>query len=349
VPAVQPWFEAALGGASSAYCKAYSSCTAAVAAKQSSYIKGTRVYDFWSALSKDASWTLGRTQPSSSPGQVSNLIQYVSDGFGNYNAGFASFTARDWHGLGARSNFTWGRAFGTGFVAQSATGTTVLDPWDYHANYGPQSYDRKFLYNVMGTYQPPVFKNQAGVLGHLLGGWSFAPLFTAQSGAPLRVNTSSGNGQAFGEVYPSNSSNNEGAVLIAPYTAGNSAHYNVSVASGAGLNGNPSRGGSGINMFEDPNAVLGMFRRLILGIDHSGGGTGVLRGFGTWNLDMSVNKEFRIREGIGASLMFQFTNILNHFQPSNPTVSLDNLPTFGVVTSQANTPRQMQFGLRVRF
>jgi len=121
------------------------------------------------------------------------------------------------------------------------------------------------------------------------------------------------------------------------------------VPSGAGINGNPDRGGSGINMFEDPNAVLAMFRRLILGIDHSGGGTGVLRGFPTWNLDMSVQKEFRIREGIGASLMFQFTNLFNHFQASNPTVSLDNIATFGVVTSQANTPRQMQFGLRIRF
>ena len=51
------------------------------------------------------------------------------------------------------------------------------------------------------------------------------------------------------------------------------------VASGAGVNGNASKGGSGLNMFADPNAIYGEFRRLILGLDGSGGGAGVIRGF----------------------------------------------------------------------
>ena len=164
------------------------------------------------------------------------------------------------------------------------------------------------------------------------------------------MTTSSGNAGAFGEIYSgSGSSNNEGAVLQVPFTGGNSAHYNVTVASGAGVNGNASAGGSGINMFEDPNAIKAEFRRLILGLDHDGGGTGIVRGFGTWNLDMTLSKDFRARERVGATLMFQFTNVLNHFQPSNPTLNIDSPSSFGVVTSQANTPRQMQFGLRIRF
>jgi hypothetical protein len=347
----QPWFESAMGGASSPYCTGYASCTAAVAAKQVTNINGTRVYDFWSVLSKDASWTLGRTQPSSTPGQqVTSLIQYSSSGYGNYNAGYVSFTANDWHGLGARSNFTWGRALGTGFQTQSSTQVTVLDAWDFHANYGPQAFDYKFIYNLSMTYQPPYFKSQTGLLGRMLGGWAIAPLFTARTGVPLRVTTSSGNAGAFGEIYSgSGSSNNEGAVLLGPFTGGNSANYNVTVASGAGVNGNASTGGSGINMFEDPNAIKAEFRRLILGLDHDGGGTGVVRGFGTWNLDMTLSKDFRAKERVGATLMFQFTNILNHFQPSNPTLNIDSPSSFGVVTAQANTPRQMQFGLRIRF
>ena len=346
-----PWFETALGGASSAYCKAYASCTAAVAAKQKTNITGTRVYDFWSVLSKDASWTQGRTQPSSTPGQqVTSLIQYTSLGFGNYNAAYASFTVRDWHGLGARSNFTWGRAFGTGFLAQSNTQRTVLDAWDFHASYGPQNMDIKFIYNLMMTYQPQWHRGQAGFLGRVLGGWAIAPIFTTRSGSPLRVVTSSGNSGAFGEIYSgSGSADTEGAVLMAPFTGGNSAHYNVAVSSGAGRTGNPATGGSGINMFADPNAIAAEFRRLILGLDHNGGGWGRIRGFPTWNLDASLSKEFKVREQVGASLSFQFTNILNHFQPSNPAVNIDSNASFGVVTGAANTPRQMQFGLRIRF
>jgi hypothetical protein len=138
-------------------------------------------------------------------------------------------------------------------------------------------------------------------------------------------------------------------MLVAPFTGGNSAHYNVIVPSGAGINGNPDRGGSGINMFADPNAISAQFRRLILGIDHNGGGWGVIRGFPTSNLDTSLSKEIRATERVRATLMFQFTNVLNHFQPSNPTVSIDNPASFGVVTGQTGTPRRMQFGLRVHF
>ncbi len=349
-PVTQPWFEAAMGGGKSAYCSASASCTAAVAAKQKTNINGTRVYDFWTALGRDPSWTLGRTQPSSNPAQVTSLIQYTSLGFGNYNAAFVSFTANDWHGLVARSNFTWGRALGTGFLNQSNTQRTVLDQWDFHANYGPQPFDIKFVYNLAMTYQPPFYRVQRGLLGRLLGGWAVAPIFTAQSGVPLRVATSSGNSGAFGEIFSSSGSADcEGAALVTPFTGGNSVHYNVAVPSGAGVNGNPDRGGSGINMFADPNAVFAQFRRLTLGIDHNGGGWGRIRGFPTWNLDATASKEIRATERIGATLMFQVTNVLNHFQPSNPTVSIDNPSSFGVVTGQTNNPRRMQFGLRLSF
>jgi len=57
----QPFFEAALGGSSSAYCAGFASCTAAVASKQATNIKGARVYDLWNALGNTSSWTLGRT------------------------------------------------------------------------------------------------------------------------------------------------------------------------------------------------------------------------------------------------------------------------------------------------
>jgi hypothetical protein len=40
---------------------------------------------------------------------------------------------------------------------------------------------------------------------------------------------------------------------------------------------------------------------------------------------------------------------LNHFQPANPSLNIDSPGSFGVVTGQANTPRQMEFGLRLFF
>jgi hypothetical protein len=354
----QPFFEAALGGDTSSYCKAYASCTAAVAAAQKTNIVNTQVYTLWSALNSASSWTLGRTllaSPGAAGSSVSTQLQSyelaASNGWGNYNAAFLSFTAKDWHHLTARSNFTWSRAMGTGDSAQSSSSQTVVDPWNLQVGYGPQSYDIKFVYNLSLLYKVPFFREQRGILGRVLGGWTVTPLFTAQSGSPLEVSIGSGataNAQSFGEEYGNSNSASENAVLIAPYTAGNSAHYNV-VATGAGTTGNASAGGSGINMFANPAAVLADFRPLILGLDTSSGGAGVLRGLPTWNLDATASKDFRIREGIGASIIIQASNVLNHFQPSNPSLNIDSPQSWGVISGQANTPRQMQFGLRIHF
>ena len=137
-------------------------------------------------------------------------------------------------------------------------------------------------------------------------------------------------------------------MLAVPYTGGNSAHYNV-VATGAGTNGNASAGGAGLNMFTNPAAIYSEFRPLILGLDTSSGGAGVLRGLPTWNLDATASKDFRIREGFGVSVIIQANNVLNHFQPSNPSLNITSPQTWGVINGQANTPRQMQFGLRIHF
>lgn len=363
---VQPFFEAALGGPNSSFCAKFSSCTQAVASNSTmlTNLKSTLVYNLWTNLNSASSWTLGRTLLGSPAIAGSNVGQQLtalelstSNGYGNYNAAFLTFTAKDWHGLTSRSNFTWGRAMGTGTVNQSGSSMTVVDPWNLHAAYGPQPFDIRFVYNLTILYQSPYFKDQKGVLGHLLGGWVIAPLFTAQSGAPLEVNVGTGstqNGQSFGEVYGNSNSAYENAVLIAPFSGGNSAHYNVTVTSGAGLNGNPSRGGSGINLFANPNAIYAEFRRPILGVDTKDGGAGVIRGFPTWNLDATVSKDIRATERIAATFLFQFSNILNHFQPANPTMSIDSPQTWGVVTNQATSAnglqsRQMEFGLRIRF
>ncbi len=234
----QPFFEAALGGASSSYCKAAASCTAAVAAAQKTNIVNTQVYTLWSALNAAPSWTLGRTllaSPAVAGGNVGTQLQSyelaASNGWGNYNAAFLSFTAKDWHGITARSNFTWSRAMGTGDSAQSSSSQTVVDPWDLHVGYGPQPFDIRFVYNLAILYKDPFFRNQRGILGHALGGWTVTPLFTAQSGAPLQVNIGSGStqdAQSFGEEYGNSNSASENAVLTAQYTGGNSAHYGAS-------------------------------------------------------------------------------------------------------------------------
>ncbi len=221
--AAQPWFESALGGAGSAYCTGFASCTAAVASKEAQNINtasgsAPAVYDLWQDISPN--FTFGRSM-ASSPNCVNQLVPSVSStntvpvcqqlngigvngsfGYGNYNGVFASLTSADFHGLTARSNFTWGRSLGTQSQVQATSQFSTPDPWDLHNGYGPQPFDVKFLYNLTMVYQPRFFHGEHGIKGMLLTGWSFAPLFTAQSGNPLAVNVTQGAGvdcQSFGE------------------------------------------------------------------------------------------------------------------------------------------------------
>jgi hypothetical protein len=350
----QPFLENALGGPGSAYCTGFASCTAAVASKQKSQITGTQVYNLWSALSNSPSWTQGRTLPDSNPAQTGSIYENTSLGYGNYNAAFLSFTVRDYHGVTARSNFTWGRAMGTYGATQTSSSITVLNPYKISEMYGPQPFDIRFVYNLSMVYQPKWFAGQ-GLLHTVLGGWNISPLFTAQSGAPLEVNLGSpANCQSFGESNCSSDSTYENAVLISKYTQGNSVHSNVTSSTSIASNGNPAKGGSGLNIFSDPTAAYNQFRRLILGVDTTSGGAGVLRNFPTWNLDLAVSKDFRIREGMGLTFNAEFANALNHFQPgltNSTSMNLDSQANWGVVTGPAtgNTPRQIEFGLRLHW
>lgn len=364
--ATQPWFESALGGQTSAYCKNFASCTAAVVANQRSAILNTQVYNLWNNLSSQSSWTLGRTLAFSSAcvnsvvstinpttpvpvcSQLRSIFMNTSLGHGNYNAAFVTLTLRDWKGLTASSNFTWSHALGTGSEVHARSSRSVVDPWDLEANYGAQDFDIRYLYNLAVLYDLPFYRNQKGVVGRLLGGWSISPLLTAQSGMPLRV-TFSANCQSFGEMNCSSGSSWENAPFAKPYTGGNTAHKNLVLNGTIGLNTNPANRGTGINMFTNPDEVYSQFRRLILGLDHRGGAAGPLRGLPRWNLDLSVAKNIKFTERMGLTFSAQFANVLNHFQPSDPSMNIDSPATFGLINGQVGDPRQIEFGLRFRF
>jgi hypothetical protein len=342
--AAQPFFEAALGGSGSAYCAGSPNCAAAVAAGNlKSNVAAGQVYTVFRNLEGQSSWTLGRTMINSPlASQASSVFLNLSDGWGNYNAGFLSFTARDFHGLTARSNFTFSKALGTDNVPQASNGYTLVDPYNLGAMYGPEGFDSKFIYNLSMLYAPPFYRGRKGIAGRLLDGWSFAPLFTAQTGTPLAVGVG-GNCQTFGEMNCSSGTQTfESAMAASPYTGGDSVKYHVSPSTGPG-----AAGTTGLNLFADPAAIYAEFRRPVLGQDVNQSGFGILRGLATWNLDLAVHKQFRFRERAAVTLMFQFTNVLNHFQPANPTLNIDNPQTWGVISMQANSPRSMEFGLRM--
>ncbi|MGD1082252.1 MAG: carboxypeptidase-like regulatory domain-containing protein [Candidatus Sulfotelmatobacter sp.] len=375
----QPFFETALGGTSSPYCKGFSSCTQAVVFKEGiSYGPGcpgpscapvnpnattnltnALVWDLWSDLD-NGPFNFPRTMmntpiPASiSPvyggnGQMSSGIALnASVGTGNYNAGFASVKIADWHGLTAQSNFTWSKALGEGALVQATSEYTAEDVFNLKQMYGRQGYDRKFVYNALLVYSPPFYKGQSGWLGRIAGGWTFATIFTAGSGTPIEVYTTTGDSEEFGSGDNTNYFSNQNAIPIGPYTSGHV--YNDP-------NQNAGTGQLPRNIFKDGTAEANNWRNPILGLDTRDGGNGILGGLPYWNMDFSLKKNIRIAESITLEFQGVFANVLNHNQFLDPsyagTTGLGDGASpeggFGTLASGEAQPRQIEVGARVRF
>ncbi|HTS76203.1 MAG TPA: carboxypeptidase-like regulatory domain-containing protein [Bryobacteraceae bacterium] len=378
----QPFFENVMGGTNSAYCAGFSSCTAAVISHEGANFQTTSVNTLWIDLAKSSSLLahsmlelpMAGTTPSGGAlnSQLTGAFDFISSyGHGSYNAFFTTFKTSDWHGLTTQSNFTWGRALGTGSEVQASSSISVPNPFDFNnfGTYGIQPFDVKFTYNLLTLYQEPWFRSQQGLVGRILGGWTLAPIFTARSGLPLQFNNG-GDAQSFGEVYSGQSAVTENAAGVSPYTGGSSAAgFSANSSSGVaawlsavaaksttiGTSGNPATGGTGLNMFNNPIQVASEFRPLVLGVDSGTGGAGtVIRGFPYWNLDVTLSKDIKTIERINLKLIITSVNVLNHFTPNAGSLNIQSLGAFGVITSQYYSgngigPRWMEFGLRLGF
>jgi hypothetical protein len=275
-------------------------------------------------------------------GQLSSGVALnTSTGYGNYNAGYASLKMAAWRGLTMQSNLTWSKALGTGAVVQASSEITPDDPFDLRTMYGYQDYNRKYVYNLFFVYQPPFYKGQQGLMGRLLGGWSFAPVFTAGSGSPIEIETSDIAGQAYGAGDAVNYFDNENAIQIGPIQGGH-AYYS-----------RPS-GGLPVNIFKNGTAAISDFRNPILGLDPRDGGNGNYPGLAYWNLDFSIRKNIRVAESFSLEFQGVFANVLNHNQMLDPIGMGLYAPTLfgallGSAQEQLGGDRQVELSVRVRF
>jgi hypothetical protein len=358
--AAQPFFETALAG--TGYCTGYANCTTALVHKEISNLGQQYVFNIWSDLD-NGGFNFPRSmmgtpipgQANGANGQVGSGIALMTpDGHSNYNGGFVTFKMNNWKGLSVQENLTYSKALGTQAAAQSQSGATVLDPFNLDADYGPQPFDQRIIFNTFMVYTPSWFAHQAGLLGRAAGGWTFSPIFSAGSGVPMRCTTVSGS-QSYGSADGANFSDAESCIFTSPYTGGHSAHYDVT--GGTDAYGNvigtkvAGAGSAAINMFQNPVAVYSQVRAPILGIDSRGEVAGPIYGLPYWDMDMSIRKNVKISERTSVEASGIITNILNHNVFANPTFSIasGSLASFGVINSQGNANREIQMGLRANF
>jgi hypothetical protein len=215
-------------------------------------------------------------------------------------------------------------------------------------DYSPSAFDHRHVFNMNFYYDLPFGprKRWAGPsqVRRLIGGWYLGGIFSAQSGAPITLVESA---NAWGGA-PQVESVNAGAIEIAPLTYSSGIHSGVTGSGGVGTTGNPASGGSGLNLFSNPQAVLADFRPILLSED-TRNGLNTVRGLSHWTLDLSLGKKTPVTEKISAVFTADFINVLNHVEFVDPALSMQTPNNFGVLTTQFGTPRAIQLGLRIEF
>jgi len=71
-------------------------------------------------------------------------------------------------------------------------------------------------------------------------------------------------------------------------------------------------------------------------------------GPGRWRFDASMSKSFRIRESTSVQIRVDATDVLNHPEPNNPSLNINNA-NFGVISTKSSLTRELQGQLRISF
>jgi outer membrane receptor protein involved in Fe transport len=266
---------------------------------------------------------------------ITGAVRYTSsDAEANYNGLQVSLRRRRANGLEFLASYTLSKTLGDnpGFYGPGWGGYSASSPntglggdgnynsYDMQLDYGPLWFSSRHNLSVAGTYELPIGKDRAvgkdwgGVTDALLGGWNVSAIVTVRSGLP--GTTTAGWG-------PGNSLQNTGFSFERP-----------DVVEGV----DPQTGDSGWNNYLNPAA----FQPAALGT-FGNAGIGIWSGPGYWNVDLSLDKNFRL--GGAKSLLFRVEafNVFNHPNKGMPVRDITDTAQFGQILSTANDARVLEF------
>jgi hypothetical protein len=191
-------------------------------------------------------------------------------------------------------------------------GERALVSWDT-----PQTLVISYVYELpFGPGKP--FASSGGVVGKIIGGWQINGNTTFQSGFPLQINGGNGSGTFAGTQRPN--WNGKNPTLSGPVTERLLKFFDTSAFS-----------------FNAP-FTFGNAPRMMPN----------LRSAGINNFDISLFKNTMITEKLKLQFRAEAFNAFNRVQFGVPNTSI-NSTAFGVISSQQNSPRNLQLALRLLF
>jgi hypothetical protein len=219
------------------------------------------------------------------------------------------------YGITLTANYTWSHAIddlSTTFSETpfNALNLGYLDPFNPGLDRGNADYDVRHRAVISAVWEIPWMKNH-GVLSQVVGGWSFAPIFTVSTGLPFTMfdctNAQSvcpryipGTAGALPTVGDSDASTATGPNTFTYLTLPTPANYNNPFLAGvAGSYSDIGVCGPG----SLPNQCV---------FPANMTGRNAFRGPNTWNQDLGVYKNFKVTERVGLQFRGELFNLFNH-------------------------------------
>jgi hypothetical protein len=205
---------------------------------------------------------------------------------------------------------------------QTDRSSAPQNSYNFAAEYGPATYDRKHVFNVNFIYQLPFFRKQPGLTGKALGGWQLSMIGQYYTGLPYTITTSSSDPAALG-LLGSSASSARPDLVCDPYsgwTSTRTSWFNTAC-------------------FVNPTT------------HHVGNeGRGVLRGPGYegWSASLSKNVLFGAEQRYRIQIRGEASNVFNHANPSGFGSTNNTSSLFGTVTGYRD-PRIIQLAAKLYF
>lgn len=248
----------------------------------------------------------------------------------DYDALQAHFQRRLNRHLTALAAYTWSHSIDYGSQNLSLPYMRGNSDFDVRHNFSSA-----FSYDLPSTSHRQIGRS-------LLAKWGIDNRFTARTGFPITLKGVGAINPANGQIYYT------GLNLV----QGNPAYVEGAACAAVYNNGLPCPGGRAVNpnaFTLAPNSQVGDAPR------------NFVRGFGTWQMDLAIRREFPIYERLKIQFRAEAFNIFNH-----PNLGYVNAffgqPTFGQATATLNSslgtlnplyqmggPRSMQFALKLQF
>ncbi len=242
-----------------------------------------------------------------------------SGGTASYNGLVISAQRRPVRGVSLSANYTWSHCISDPYQGAANPGGAQawVDSTNRHYDHGDcigsgdgGAEDRRQIFNLSGTAASPQF---AGSKLRILGsGWQVAPILRILSGGTVNVENPTDPGLIY--VRPQRPN----LLLANPY------------------------GDRSVKNFLNPNAFAAPLPGTLGNLGHA-----AIRGPGTWQFDLALSRNFKVRETQRVEFRAEAFNVTNSFRmdtlDSNSTSN-----TFGQITA-ARDPRIMQFALKYIF